>query len=155
MPFTRLCDRQLWKDGARRAGLLSWRKCAWVVTCIAATVALAGAGPPERLPQSAPGSSEAAQHLVPSAKDVPTAPLESRAPGAQTMQPSSGAAGANRNRQIADESAELLKLATDLKAEVDKTTKDTLSMRVIRKAEEIRQLAHSVRSRVKQEGKPD
>ena len=72
-------------------------------------------------------------------------------PGAGTMLPVTDPTSANR--QIAQESAELLKLATDLKAEVDKTTKDTLSMLVIRKAEEIRRLAHSVRQRVKQESK--
>jgi hypothetical protein len=59
--------------------------------------------------------------------------------------------GANleRKRQIADDSAKLLKLATDLKAEVDKTSKDTLSLGVIRKAEEIEKLAHSVKEKMK------
>jgi hypothetical protein len=39
----------------------------------------------------------------------------------------------------------LLKLATELKAEVDKTTKDTLSLSVIRKADEIEKMAHGVK----------
>jgi hypothetical protein len=59
------------------------------------------------------------------------------------------AANQERKRQIADDSAKLLKLATDLKAEVDKTSKDTLSMGVIRKAEEIEKLAHSVKEKMK------
>jgi len=42
----------------------------------------------------------------------------------------------------------LLKLATDLKAEVDKTTKDTLSLNVIRKADEIERLAHNVKGKM-------
>ena len=54
-----------------------------------------------------------------------------------------------RKRQIADDSARLLKLASDLKAEVDKTSKDTLSLGVIRKAEEIEKLAHSVKEKMK------
>jgi hypothetical protein len=54
-----------------------------------------------------------------------------------------------RRRQIADDSARLLKLATDLKAEVDKTTKDTLSLGVIRKADEIERLAHDVKEKMK------
>jgi hypothetical protein len=54
-----------------------------------------------------------------------------------------------RKKEIADDSARLLKLATDLKAEVDKSDKDTLSIAVIRKAEEIEKLAHSVKDKMK------
>ena len=59
------------------------------------------------------------------------------------------AANAARKKQIADDSAKLLKLATDLKSEVDKTSKDTLSLNVIRKADEIEKLAHDVKERIK------
>jgi hypothetical protein len=59
------------------------------------------------------------------------------------------AANAERKKQIADDSEKLLKLATDLKDEVDKTNKDTLSVSVIKKAEEIEKLAHSVREKMK------
>jgi hypothetical protein len=59
------------------------------------------------------------------------------------------ATNAERRKQIADDSARLLKLATDLKAEVDKTTKDTLSLNVIRKADEIEKLAHGVKEKMK------
>jgi hypothetical protein len=48
-------------------------------------------------------------------------------------------------REIEAESSDLLKMATALKAEVDKSTKDTLSVTVVRKAGEIEQLAHKVR----------
>jgi type VI protein secretion system component VasF len=48
-------------------------------------------------------------------------------------------------REIAAESADLLKMATALKSEVDKTTKDQLSITVVRKASEIEQLAHKAR----------
>jgi len=58
-------------------------------------------------------------------------------------------ANAERKKQIADDSAKLLKLATDLKAEVDKTNKDTLSLTVIRKADEIEHLARSVKEKMK------
>jgi hypothetical protein len=64
-------------------------------------------------------------------------------------QQSFAAANAERKRQIAEDSAKLLKLATDLKGEVDKTTKDTLSLNVIRKADEIEKLAHSVKEKMK------
>lgn len=58
-------------------------------------------------------------------------------------------ANTQRKRQITDDTAKLLKLAGDLKAEVDKSSQDTLSLRVIRKADEIEKLAHSVRDRMK------
>jgi hypothetical protein len=59
------------------------------------------------------------------------------------------AANAERKKQISSDSAQLLKLATELKNEVDKTTKDTLSLNVIRKADEIERLAHSVKEKMK------
>ena len=59
------------------------------------------------------------------------------------------AANAERKKQIADDSTKLLTMAMALKAEVDKTTKDTLSLNVIRKAEEIEKLAHSVKEKMK------
>jgi hypothetical protein len=70
-------------------------------------------------------------------------------PNAQSPGPNFDAANIERRRQIADDSARLLKLATDLKTEVDKTTKDTLSLGVIRKADEIERLAHDVKEKMK------
>ena len=67
----------------------------------------------------------------------------------QSKQQNYAAANAERKRQIAEDSEKLLKLATDLKAEVDKTTKDTLSLTVIRKADEIEKLAHNVKEKMK------
>lgn len=58
-------------------------------------------------------------------------------------------ANAARKKQIAEDSAKLLKLAAELKAEVDKAAKDTLSLAVIRKAAEIETLAHSVKEKMK------
>lgn len=48
---------------------------------------------------------------------------------------------------VAVQSANLLKLAYNLKAEVDKTTKDTLSVTVVREAGEIEQLARKMRTK--------
>lgn len=67
----------------------------------------------------------------------------------QTKQQNFAAANAERRKQIADDSTRLLKLASDLKAEVDKTSKDTLSINVIRKADEIERLAHNVKEKMK------
>jgi hypothetical protein len=74
---------------------------------------------------------------------------------AQQDRQQSESASADQNQQggkqggrqeVARECADLLKMATDLKTEVDKTTKDTLSLTVVRKAGEIEQLAHKVRT---------
>jgi hypothetical protein len=52
-----------------------------------------------------------------------------------------------RQKQIADDTADLLKLANSLKAEVDKTNEDTLSVAVVRQAGEIEKLAHKMRTK--------
>ncbi|MGA8744085.1 MAG: hypothetical protein WB561_23030 [Terracidiphilus sp.] len=58
-------------------------------------------------------------------------------------------ANAARKKQIADDTARLLQLATELKAEVDKTNKETLSLNIIRKADTIEKLAHDVKEKMK------
>lgn len=50
-----------------------------------------------------------------------------------------------RKQELANQCADLLKMATELKTEVDKTTADTLSVTVVRKAGQIEALAHKVR----------
>ena len=67
----------------------------------------------------------------------------------QTKQKNFEAANIERKKQIADDSAALLKLAAELKLEVDKTNKDTLSLTVIRKADAIERLAHNVKEKMK------
>ncbi len=59
------------------------------------------------------------------------------------------AANTERLKQNADDAAQLLQLATELKKEVDKTDKDTLSINVIRKAEMIEKLARGVKQKMK------
>ena len=68
----------------------------------------------------------------------------------QTRQQKAADAENERKKQIADGSTKLLSMALALKAEVDKTTKDTLSINVIRKADEIEKLAHNVKEKMKQ-----
>jgi hypothetical protein len=58
------------------------------------------------------------------------------------------ASNAIRNKQVSEETAKLLKLANDLKAEVDKAGKDTLSLNAIRKAEAIEKLAHNIKEKM-------
>ena len=54
-----------------------------------------------------------------------------------------------RQKRLVTDTETLLRLATELKQDVDKTDKNTLSVDVIRKAEEIEKLAHNVRERMK------
>ncbi len=54
-----------------------------------------------------------------------------------------------QQKQLADDTAKLLELANELKADMDKTTKDTLSLAVVKKAEQVEKLAHKVREEMK------
>jgi hypothetical protein len=87
--------------------------------------------------------------LLPEANRLPDANDQMTMHEQQGKKANFEAANLERKRQIADDSAKLLKLASDLKTEVDKTSKDTLSLGVIRKAEEIERLAHAVKEKMK------
>jgi sRNA-binding protein len=54
-----------------------------------------------------------------------------------------------RKNQLAVDTAKLLELANELKAEMDKSSKDTLSLGVIKKADEVEKLARKVRAEMK------
>jgi hypothetical protein len=58
---------------------------------------------------------------------------------------------ANKGRQadLKRDTEKLLKLATELKEYVDKTNENVLSLNVLKKAEEIEKLAHSVKDKMK------
>jgi hypothetical protein len=54
-----------------------------------------------------------------------------------------------RQKKIVDDTSRLLNLANELKTEVDKSNENTMSLDVIRKADEIEKLAHSVKEKMK------
>jgi hypothetical protein len=87
--------------------------------------------------------------LLPAVNRPPDANAQMAMRDQQAKKQSFDAANLERKRQINDDSARLLKLASDLKSEVDKTSKDTLSLGVIRKADEIEKLAHTVKEKMK------
>ncbi len=134
---------RLTKNPVGRWRVLPWRcvrlRGARALACIVAAVALTGAAQSVR--EEAPAGTSPAV-VGRSVGTDQTAVLLPRQPGAEV-------ARAERKRQVAAQSALLLKLATDLKAEVDKTDKDTLSLDVIRKAGEIEKLARDVKGRMK------
>lgn len=95
--------------------------------------ATAGAGPAA----SAHGDPPAASAAAPKAETPQLAP----APG----QSDAAIANSGKKDTVAGECADLLKLATNLKTQVDKTTKDVLSVAVVRDADQIETMARKMR----------
>jgi hypothetical protein len=58
-------------------------------------------------------------------------------------------ANQERAASLKNDTEKLLRLAVELKASVDKSNENLLSLDVIKKAEEIEKLAHSVRDKMK------
>jgi hypothetical protein len=58
-------------------------------------------------------------------------------------------ANEDRQAQLKRDTENLFKLAAELKQYVDKTNENTLSINVIKKADEIEKLAHSVKEKMK------
>lgn len=145
MKWTSNCDRSNQPIGGFRRP--EWRcGCAAVLTgvfVLAGTVRAVAQQPPQ---STQPQAGSSAHEPAAGAAVNPSPPAAASSRG---VTPNPDAVNAERRKQIADESAILLKLATDLKAEVDKTTKDTLSLYVIRKADQIEKLAHNVKEQMK------
>jgi hypothetical protein len=77
-------------------------------------------------------------------------PMDSSSPldGSRAEQQEKARSTDRQKRLVAD-TDKLLALATDLKQQVDKTNQNILSVDVIKKADEIEKLAHSVKERMK------
>ena len=59
------------------------------------------------------------------------------------------AANKKRQQDIRDDTEKLLQLATELKAAVDKSDENMLSLEVVRKADEVEKLARKVKEKMK------
>ena len=70
-------------------------------------------------------------------------------PSGRTEEQQAKSRNADRQKRLVTDTNKLLSLATELKEQVDKTDKYTLSMDVIKKADEIEKLARSVKDRMK------
>lgn len=110
------------------------------------TLALAAGASPVRGVQAVPPTSSP----FPDASVRGGREEKERDPNYERMQ-EQAAKGRNSERQkrLEADTEKLLRLATELKQDVDKTDKNTLSVDVIKKAEEIEKLAHSVKERMK------
>jgi hypothetical protein len=147
MQFRNSQDCPAAPSGARAAGQARRLRWGRILACLAVMAALAGAAGPGQ--KTAPGTPATPEMPNPQASRLPGAVQQTGTSERQARQQNLEAADAERKKQIADDSAKLLKLATELKAEVDKTTKDELSLSVIRKAGEIEKLAHNVKEKMK------
>ena len=145
MHFRNNGNRRSVPVGAKTFGRQTRCRRGWALACLAAMTFLTCAALPG---QQAPSPDADKPHLTPKSNNLADADkgmqMGEQQPGKQNE-----AAPADRKKQIAEDSAKLLKLATALKTEVDKTTLDTLSLTVIRKADEIEKLAHSIREKMK------
>jgi hypothetical protein len=114
----------------------------------AATAFAAGAqdAPPAAKPDAAKQASTTPPSATqPAGTSTNAADAQANAQDPQSKAQADAAVDA-RKRQFAEDAAQLLKLANDLKEAINKTDKDTLSLAVIRKADEIEKLAHSVQN---------
>jgi hypothetical protein len=92
----------------------------------------------------------AAQQPAQGGATQPTAAQATAKATADTSKPTTTATPQTpQQKQLADDTAKLLALANELKTELDKSSKDTLSLSVIRKAEQVEKLAHKVRDEMK------
>ncbi len=138
---------------------------------LALLLALATAGLAARVhaqstePTTAPPTAQAAAQSPPQPV-APTPPQPAATPQTATANSASPApasesasktsanlatepAGDGHEQQINGQCADLLKMATALKSEIDKTTMDELSVSVVRKADEIEQLARKLKGEIK------
>lgn len=106
-----------------------------VLAMVVLTLSLSAAAQNSRIPPS-----QLPENQNPSQEDEARSKLEKEM-----------AKKANQERQAAlrKDTDRLLKLATELKEYVDKTNENMLSMDVVKKAEEIEKLAHSVKDKMK------
>jgi hypothetical protein len=86
------------------------------------------------------------QSVAPTPTQAPTQiPTQTTAESGPTKEASRTA----KQKLLDDEAQRLVTMANDLKAAVDKTNKNILSLDVVRKAEEIEQLAHKMKDQGK------
>jgi hypothetical protein len=122
---------------------------------LVATVALFAFAQQQQTQQpSQQGSSSMPAHpekpvLLPETNRLPDANDQMEMNQQQSKKDKVKVANALRRKQISDDAAKLLELATELKTAVDKTDKDTLSVDVIRKADTIERLAKGVKEKMK------
>jgi type VI protein secretion system component VasF len=82
---------------------------------------------------------------APAGTQAASTPAATQPGDKQTGQQAAPTPADAQKQEIANQCADLLQMATDLKKAVDKSSADTLSVTVVRKASDIEQLARKVR----------
>ncbi len=118
-------------------------RCSWFRYAMGVCALLAAVAVPRAFGQVPLGTYPIGSNTrTPDANDIMTMNQE------QAKKRNFEAANLERKRQIADDAALLLQLATELKAEVTKTGKDSHSDDDIRRAETIEKLAKDVKDKM-------
>jgi hypothetical protein len=146
MQVNQLQNQSCKKDRDRAKPLRSWLPMGGGLISLAAIALLTGAAQPAQQPS---GGDVDKSIILPAANRLPDANDQMKLSDQKAKQQNFDAANAERKKELSDESAKLLTLAMALKAEVDKTNKDMLSLNVIRKADQIEKLAHNVKEKMK------
>lgn len=122
--------------------LLAWRRArlAGFISGLVAVVLIPVVG--RALLQNSPRNVPEFLNRLPDANDQEK--MRQQQKGQQDFE----AANAIRKKEVSEESAKLVKLATDLKTEIDKADKDTLSVSTVRKAEAIEKLARNIKEKM-------
>jgi glucose/arabinose dehydrogenase len=94
--------------------------------------------------QSTPRTAPGAQLPIPGGESEPQDPMQRK-----VLHDAAKKRNLERQEQLTADTKKLLELAQQLKAEVDKSNKDQLSLDVVKKAEEIEKLAKSVKDKMK------
>lgn len=132
--------------GEKRMVRLSRTRALWVCLLAGLMVVAAAVRPGARA--SLAQTTQPQPEAPPAAASAPSAANTQAATPDEPAKPEAAAAPVDpKRKQIADDTANLVKLANSLKVEVDKINPDTMSVPVIRQAEEIEKLAHKMRSK--------
>jgi hypothetical protein len=134
-----LCRRQFLGSGAARFGR--------VLAALAMMAALGGASASGQQGRQSPNPDR--PYLLPQANRLPDANDQMLMREQQSGEQDFENANTERHKLLTAESSELLALAANLKTEMDKTSKDALSLQVIRDADQIEKLARDVKAKMK------
>jgi sRNA-binding protein len=125
------------------------RRISAALTCTVLACALAGTLTASgQTPDNSGANKEGTKPPATTAPPTPAAPTPPTTPAtpAAKLSPEE-----ERQAQLAADTAKLFQFAQELKAEVDKSSKDTLSLAVIKKAAEVEKLARELKERMKAE----
>lgn len=99
--------------------------------------------------QSSTGQPSTGQPMQPTMPKLGTMGTDDSSPNPRSEEEMEKMRNSDRQKKLVADTERLLSLANELKADMDKTNKDMLSLDVVRKADEIEKLAHSVKERMK------